>query len=57
MVGKYERMLAEGLGTTIHQEGYGTAFHAKEAISDEESLTETIMKYAELASQAESRVS
>ena len=35
MVGKYERMLAEGSGTKIHQEGYGTAFHAEEAIRDE----------------------
>ena len=52
MVGKYERMLAEGLGTTIHQEGYGTAFHAEDTISNEESLTETIVKYAELESQS-----
>ena len=52
MVGKYERMLAEGSVTTIHQEGYGTAFLAKEDMSDEESLTETIMKYAGRASQA-----
>ena len=35
MVGKYERMLAEGSKTTIHQEGYGTAFHSKETVSDE----------------------
>ena len=56
MVGEYERMLTEGLGTTIHQEGYVTAFHAEETISDEETLTETIVKYAERASQAESRV-
>ena len=53
IVSEYERMIAEGLGTTIHQEGYGTAFHAKETMSDEESLTETIVKYTERASQAE----
>ena len=55
--GEYERMLTEGAGTRIQQEGYGTAFHAKETMSDEESLTETIVKYAERASLAESRVS
>ena len=52
VVGKYERMLAEILGKTISQEGYGTAFHAKETMSDEETLTETIAKYAEQASPA-----
>ena len=36
MVVKYERMLAEGAGTTFQQEGYGTAFHAKETMSNEE---------------------
>ena len=46
MFGNYKRMLSEGSGTTIHQEGYGTAFHAEENISDEETLTETIVKYA-----------
>ena len=57
MVGKYERMLAEGAGTTIQQEGYGTAFHAEEDMSYEKLLTETIVKYVERASQAELRVS
>ena len=57
MVGKYKCILVEGSGTTIHQEGYGTAFHAKETMSNKESLTETIMKYVEHTSQAESRVS
>ena len=52
MVGEYERMLAEGADTRIQQEGYGMAFNAKEAMSDEESLTETIVKYTERASQA-----
>ena len=56
MFGKYERMLAEGAGTTIRQEGYGTAFHAEETMSDEESLTKTIVKYAERASLAKLRV-
>ena len=57
MVGEYKRMLTEGSCTTIHQEGYGTAFHSEEAMRNEESLTKTIVKYAERASQAESRVS
>ena len=57
MVGEYERMLTEGSVTTIRQEGYGTEFHAKETMSDEETLTETIVKYEEQARQAESRVS
>ena len=39
MVGEYKFMLAERSVTTIHQEGYGTAFHAKETTRDEESLT------------------
>ena len=56
MVGDYERMPTEDAGTTIQQEGYGTAFHAEEAMRNEEYFTETIMKYAERASQAESRV-
>ena len=56
MVGKYERMLAEGAGTMIQQEGYGTAFHVEENMSKEVSLTETIVKYAERASLVESRV-
>ena len=57
MVGKYERMLAEGSVTTINQEVYGTACHAEETMRDEETLTETIVKYAEWVSQADSRVS
>ena len=50
-------MLVEGAGTTIQQEGYGAAFHAEETMSEEESLTETIVKYVERVSLAESRVS
>ena len=50
-------MIAEGLGTTIHQEGYGTEFRDEETMSNEESLTEIIVKYSERASQEESRIS
>ena len=56
IVGEYKRMFKEGLVTTIHQEQYGTAFHAEETMSDDEYLTETIVKYAERVSQVESRV-
>ena len=57
MVGKYERVLAEGAGTTIQQEKYGTAFLTEETMRDEKSLTETIVNYAERASLVESRFS
>ena len=50
-------MLAEGAETKMRQEGYGTAFNAVENLSYKESLTETIVKYAERASLAESKVS
>ena len=50
-------MLTEGAGTTIQQEGYGTAYHAEESMSNEESIIETIVKYAEHVSLAKSMVS
>ena len=50
-------MLGEVAGTTMRQEGYVTEFNAVENLSDEESLTETIVKYAERANLAESKVS
>ena len=53
MVGEYERMLAEGAGTIMHQEGYGMEFHVEEALSNGGSLTDTIVKYAKRASLAE----
>ena len=53
MMVEYERMLAEGAGITMQQEVYGMAFHAEEALSDGESLTDTIVKYANRASLAE----
>ena len=39
------------------QEVYGMAFHAEEALSDGESLKDTIVKYAKRASLPESKVS
>jgi hypothetical protein len=58
MVKQYEKMLAEGAGTTLSQEGYGTAYNAIGPNDDDtNSLTESIVKYAERASLAESKVS
>ena len=57
MVGEYHSMLAKGAGTMISQEGYGAAFHAKEYLSNRDSLTETIVKYTKRASLVESKVS
>ena len=50
-------MLAEGAGTIMHQEGYGMEFHVEEALSNGGSLTDTIVKYDERASMANSKVS
>ena len=50
-------MLAEDAGTTMHQESYGMEFLVEEALIDGESLTDTIVKYAERASLAELKVS
>jgi hypothetical protein len=59
MVQQYEKMLAEGSGTTMSQEGWGTAFNATGTQQDDDgnSLTESIVKYAERATAAESKVS
>jgi hypothetical protein len=58
MVKQYEKMLAEGSGTTIGQEGWGAAYNAIGTNDeDNQSLTESIVKYAERATLAESKVS
>ena len=57
MVEEYERMLAKSAGTTMQQEGHEMEFHAKEALRNGESLTYTIVKYAERTSLAEFKVS
>ena len=54
---EYEKLLAEGGGTTLGQEGYGGAFQMVNTLEDDASLTETIVKYAEMATMAESKVS
>jgi hypothetical protein len=58
MVQQYEKMLAKGAGTTISQEGWGRAYNAIGPTDDDgNSLTESIIKYAERATLAESKVS
>jgi hypothetical protein len=58
MVRQYEKMLAEGSGTTLSQEGWGGAYNAIGTNDDDaNSLTESIVKYAERATLAESKVS
>jgi hypothetical protein len=53
---EYEKLLAEGGGTTLGQDGYGGAFHATESTTDDASLTESIVRYAERATAAEGKV-
>ena len=60
MVNEYERMLAEGTGPTVAQEGWGGAFNAVQEQAGEDdnvSLLESITQYAERATAAESDVS
>jgi hypothetical protein len=58
MVKQYEKMLPEGSGTTIGQAGWGAAYNAIGTNDeDNQSLTESIVKYAERATLAESKVS
>ena len=40
---EYEKLLAEGGGTTLEQDGYGGAFNATETNTDNTSLTESIV--------------
>jgi hypothetical protein len=58
MVKQYGKMLAKGSGTTMSQEGWGAAYNAIGSNDDDaNSLTESIIKYAERATIAESKVS
>jgi len=54
MIGEYENLLLEGGGTTFGHEGYGSAYNATEA-DDSTSLAESIVRYAERATIAESK--
>ena len=53
---KRRRKIAEGGGTTLGQEGYGTSFNATEGTTDNSSITESIVRYAERATAAEGKV-
>ena len=57
MIAEYEKLLAEGHGTTLAQEGYVTMFHATEDTNKNASLTESIVEYAERATVAERKMS
>ena len=58
MIAKYERMLQEGAGITVSQEGWGGAFNATTTKDDDNSsLIDSITQYAERATAAESEVS
>jgi hypothetical protein len=54
MIGEYEKLLLEGSGTTFGKEGYGSTYNATEA-DDSTSLAESIIRYAEHATIAESK--
>ena len=49
MVKYYKRQLNETGGITMGQEGYVTAMHAVEDLTNGDSLTEAVKKYAERA--------
>ena len=51
MVEQYERMLREAGGTTMDQDGYGSAFNAQE--QDDDSLVTAGTSFAERASENE----
>ena len=52
MVEDYERQIAKTGVTTIRQEGYGTTMHAMDDLTNENSPTEAVTKYAERVTQA-----
>ena len=56
MVEDYKRRLTKTGGTTMGREGYGTAMHAAEKLTDGDSMTEAVTKYVERATQAEERM-
>ena len=53
---EYEKLLAEGGGTTLGQDGYGGAFNATDTEQDDSTLTESIVRYAERTTEAEGKV-
>ena len=53
MVKYYERQLTKTGRTKIGDKGYGISMHTTEDLTDGDSLTEAVSKYAERATQAE----
>ena len=53
---RIQKLLAEGSGMTLGQDGYGGAFNATKAV-DDNSLIESIVRYAERTTAVESKVS
>ena len=49
LIVEYENLLAEGVGTTLGQEGYGMEFNSTESTMDKSSINESIVRYAERA--------
>ena len=56
MIKDYYQQLNKTGGTTMGQEGYGTAMHGAGYLTDRDSLTEGVKKYAERSTQAEERM-
>ena len=56
LITEYEKLLTEGGGTTLGQNGYWTAFNATEAAMEESSVAESIFCYAERAAVLERKV-
>ena len=52
VVKDYKKQLEETGRTTMGQEGYDTAMHAVEKLSDGDLMTESVTEYAERATQA-----
>ena len=57
-IAEYERLLAEGAGVKTGEEGYPTAFHTTNISDgdDTSSLAESVVRFAERASEAELKV-
>ena len=56
LIAEYGKLLAEGGGTTLGQERYGTAFNSTEYIMDKSFITESIFCYAEHGTAEEGKL-
>ena len=56
LISELENVLAEGGGTTLFQEGCGTAFNATEATMEKSTITKSIFCYTEWATVVEGKV-